>query len=418
MTVAETSEIDLVDPALYAHGVPHDVFAELRARGGVHRHRAVPIMPGRRPVGFWSVVGHAEIQQANRDWETFTARNNVVIDPMPSAHSGSMLVSMDPPAHTRLRRLVTAGFTPRMIARLEDHIAERSRKILDDAGAKGDCDFVRDVAYQLPMHVIADIVGIPDEDRDHIFTCTDATLRGFVPGGGVSEAERYEASIELFRYAQVLTEARRREPADDVWTIIAHAEVEDDDGNLTSVEGVELETFFMILTIAGSETTRNALTQGLMALLDDPDQLGDLRAHPDILPTATDEIIRWASPVLFFARSATRDVELGGAHIEAGDRVVLWYPSGNRDERVFEEPFRFDLRRAPNPHVSFGGGGPHYCLGANLARKEVEVMTAMLVDRFDIEKTGDPVWLNAGAAHNVGVSVDSLPVRLTPRVQS
>jgi cytochrome P450 len=339
MTV-DVSDIDLVDPRAYADGVPHELFAELRARGGVHRHRAVPILPGGRPVGFWSVVGHAEIQQANRDWETFTARNNVVIDPAPSERSGSMLVSMDPPAHTRLRRLVTAGFTPRMIGRLEEHIAERSRLILDEAARAGECDFVRDVAYQLPMHVIADIVGIPEEDRAHIFTCTDATLRGFVPGSGISETERHGATLEHFRYAQELTAARRREPADDVWTIIAHAEVEDDEGNVTSVEGVELETFFMILAIAGSETTRNALTQGLMALLDHPQQLDDLRAHPELLPSATDEIIRWASPVLFFARTATCDVELGGAPIAAGDRVVLWYPSGNRDERAFRDPAR------------------------------------------------------------------------------
>jgi cytochrome P450 len=415
VAIIDGSEIDLVDPALYRNGLPHDLFTELRATGGVHRHRAVPIQPGGPPVSFWSVVRHAEIQRANRDWESFTATHNVVIDPAPSEHSGSMLVSMDPPAHTRLRRLITAGFTPRMIGRLEEHIAERSRRILDAAATKGDCDFVRDIAYQLPMHVIADIVGIPDEDRDHIFTCTDASLRGFVPDSGVTAADRYAATLELFRYAQELTAARRREPADDVWTLIAHAEIEDDDGSVTSVEGVELETFFMILTIAGSETTRNALTQGLLALLDHPDQLDDLRAHPELVPTAADEIIRWASPVLFFARSATRRVELGGAPIEAGERVVLWYPSGNRDERVFDEPFRFDIRRAPNPHVSFGGGGPHYCLGANLARKEIEVMIGMLVERFDVERTGDPVWLSAGPIHNVGVSVDSLPVRVAAR---
>jgi cytochrome P450 len=265
------------------------------------------------------------------------------------------------------------------------------------------------------MHVIADIVGIPEEDRGHIFTCTDTSLRGFAPDSGISVAERHGASLELFRYAQELTELRRREPADDVWTLIAGAEIEDDDGNVTSVEGVELETFFMILTIAGSETTRNALTQGVMALLDHPDQLEALRAHPELIQRTADEIIRWASPVLFFARSATRRTELGGATIEAGDRVVLWYPSGNRDERVFDDPFHFDIRRDPNPHVSFGGGGPHYCLGANLARKEVEVMIGMLAAGYDVERTGDPVWLNAGPVHNVGVSIDSLPVRLTAR---
>ncbi len=152
-----------------------------------------------------------------------------------------------------------------------------------------------------------------------------------------------------------------------------------------------------------------------MALLDHPEQLDDLRAHPELIHQTADEIIRWASPVLFFARSATRRTELGGATIEAGDRVVLWYPSGNRDEQVFDDPFRFDIRRDPNPHVSFGGGGPHYCLGANLARKEVEVMIGMLAEGYDVERTGDPVWLNAGPVHNVGVSIDSLPVRLTAR---
>jgi cytochrome P450 len=416
VTLTGVSEIDLVDPALYAGGVPHDLFTELRAGGGVHRHRAVSILPGAAPVPFWSVVRHAEIQQANRDWESFTATHNVVIDPAPSEHSGSMLVSMDPPEHTRLRRLITAGFTPRMIGRLEDHIAERSRRILEAAASKGDCDFVHDIAYQLPMHVIADIVGIPDEDRAHIFTCTDKSLRGFVPGAGISPAERHAASLELFSYAQQLTALRRSEPSDDVWTLIANAEIEDEAGNVTSVEGVELETFFMILTIAGSETTRNALTQGLLALLDHPDRLDDLRAHPELVPSAADEIIRWASPVLFFARSATRDVELGGVTIGAGDRVVLWYPSGNRDERVFDEPFRFDVRRDPNPHVSFGGGGPHYCLGANLARKEIEVMIGMLVEGYDVDRTGDPAWLSAGPVHNVGVSIDSLPVRLAARL--
>jgi cytochrome P450 len=415
VTIADVSDINLVDPAIYANGIPHDLFTELRAAGAVHRHRAEQILPGGPEVAFWSIVRHAEIQQANRDWETFTATHNVVIDPAPSAHAGSMLVSMDPPAHTRLRRLITAGFTPRMIGRLEAHIADRSRRILAAAAEKRDCDFVRDIAYELPMHVIADIVGIPEADRDHIFSCTDASLRGFVPGSGVSSADRNAASMELFRYAQELTELRRREPADDVWTLIARAELGDADGNVTRVEGVELETFFMILAIAGSETTRNALTQGLLALLEHPDQLDVLRAHPESMPTAADEIIRWASPVLFFARSATRRTELGEATIEAGDRVVLWYPSGNRDERAFDEPFRFDVRRDPNPHVSFGGGGPHYCLGANLARKEVEVMIGMLVERFDVEATGDPVWLNAGAAHNVGVSIDSLAVRLTER---
>src|SRR4051794_34164073 len=406
------SEIDLVDPTSYRDGIPHELFAALREGGGVHRHQPVAVLPGDEPVQFWSVVRHAEIQQANRDWETFTSTDSVTIPPAQADRQGHMLVSMDPPDHTRLRRLITAGFTPRMIGKLEAHIAERSARILDAAGDLGRCDLVRDVAYQLPMHVIADIVGIPDEDRPWIFERTDLTLRALQPGSGLTSDDQRTAQIELFQYARELTETKRRDPGDDVWTLIAQAEIAEDDGTVHRLEGLELEMFFLILTIAGSETTRNALTQGVLALLEHPDQLERLRRTPDLMRRATEEIIRWSSPVLFFGRTATRDTELGGVHIGAGDRVVLWYPSGNRDERAFERPFEFDIERDPNPHVSFGGGGPHFCLGANLARKEIEVLTAMLIDRFDVTVVGDPVWSGGGRVHTVGVSIARLPVEL------
>jgi cytochrome P450 len=263
--------------------------------------------------------------------------------------------------------------------------------------------------------VIADIVGIPEHDRPWIFERTDLMLRALDPRNDLTLDDQRAAQVDLFGYAQQLTERKRAEPADDVWTLIAQAELTDDDGTTHRLEGLELEMFFVILAVAGSETTRNALSQGLLALLDHPDQLAELRARPELLPTAGDEIIRWSSPVLFFGRTATRDVELGGRAIAAGDRVVLWYPSANRDERAFEEPFRFDVHRDPNPHVSFGGGGPHYCLGANLAKKEVQVLTGALLDRFDVELTGPAEWAGGGPVHNVGVSVDHLPVRLTPR---
>jgi cytochrome P450 len=178
----------------------------------------------------------------------------------------------------------------------------------------------------------------------------------------------------------------------------------------------ELDFFFIILAIAGSETTRNAISQGMVALLEHPEQLAELRADPSLLDTAVDEIIRWSSPVLYFGRTAVVDAQIGGAQIRAGDRVTLWYPSGNRDERAFEDPFRFDIRRAPNPHVSFGGGGAHYCLGANLAKREVHVMISALISRFsDIELLGPPVWGGGGAAVNVGVNLNELPVRLTAK---
>jgi cytochrome P450 len=413
--MARASEIDLIDPAAYEGGIPHERFTELRALGGVHRHAPVRVLPDQPEVSFWSVVRHAEVQQANRDWETFTATESVTIAPSPPDRQGHMLVSMDPPDHTRLRRLITAGFTPRMVGALEGRIAERSARILDDAAAMGTCDFVRDIAYLLPMHVIADIVGIPEAERPWVFERTDLVLRALDPHNELTADDQLAAQVDLFRYATELTERKRREPADDVWTLIAQAELPGEDGGTIRLEGLELEMFFVILAIAGSETTRNALSQGLMALLDHPDQLAALRGDPALLPSATEEIIRWASPVLFFGRTATRDVELGGASIAKGDRVVLWYPSANRDALAFDEPFRFDIRRNPNPHVSFGGGGPHHCLGANLAKKEVQVLTGAVLDRFDVHLAGDPVWVGAGPVHNVGVSIDHLPVELTPR---
>ena len=404
MSLADVSDIDLIDPASYEGGVPHELFTELRARGAVHRHRATTVVPGLPEVSFWSVVRHAEIQFANRDWETFTSTESVTIPPSPVDRHGTMIVSMDPPDHTRLRRLITAGFTPRMIGKLEEHIAARTATILDAAGAAGTCDFVRDIAYQLPMHVIADIVGIPEEDRPWVFERTDLMLRALDPHNDLTAEDQRAAQIDLFRYAAELGEQKRREPGDDVWTILA-----------SNIEGFELEMFFIILSIAGSETTRNALSQGLMALLEHPDQVEALRTDPSLAGSATEEIIRWSSPVLFFGRTATKDVELGGASIAAGDRVVLWYPSGNRDERAFERPFEFDVRRDPNPHVSFGGGGPHYCLGANLAKKEVAVLMSALLQRFDVRLTGEPVWAGGGPVHNVGVSIDHLPIEVTPR---
>jgi cytochrome P450 len=413
--MAGTMDVDLTDLSRYREGVPHDLFTVMRDEGAVHRHRPSSLAEDQEPIPFWSVVRHAEIQQANRDWETFTATDSVGIWPSLPDRLNHTLVSTDPPDHTRLRRLITAGFTPRMIGRLEEHIAARSATILDAAGAMEACDFVRDIAYQLPMHVIADIVGIPDAERPWVFERADLMLRSLDPDNDLTLDDHRQVQAELFGYALELTERKRREPADDVWTLIAQAEIPGPDGTVHRLEGIELEMFFVILTLAGSETTRNVLSQGLLALLDHPAQLADLRADADLLPVATEELIRWASPVLFFGRTATVDTELGGERIAAGDRVVLWYPSGNRDERAFVDPFRLDVRRHPNPHVSFGGGGPHFCLGASLARKEVEVLTGAVLRRFDVELAGEPVWTGTGPVHNVGVSIDRLPVRLTRR---
>lgn len=405
-------DIDLTDPTLYAHGVPHDVFTRLREAGAVHRHGGSVGRP-KRDLAFWSVVRHAEIQQANRDWETFTAFDGPGLLATSPERRGHMVVSMDPPDHSRHGKLIGAGFTPRMIGELEGHIVRRTGQILDEFAARGEGDFVREVAYQLPMHVIADIIGIPEQDRPWVFERTETMLLAYDPALGISEEQRQTSERELFGYAQSLGASKRAHPADDIWTILTNAEIEGIDGARTSLAEIELDMFFLVLSLAGSETTRNAISQGLMALLDHPDQLRALRDDRGLLGSATDEMIRWSSPVLYFGRTATRDVTLGGAQIAAGDRVVLWYPSGNRDERTFIDPFAFDIRRSPNHHVSFGGGGPHYCLGANLAKKEVQVIIGALLDRFHtIEITGDATWSGVGPEVNVGVSVSHLPVRV------
>jgi cytochrome P450 len=416
MTLTE-SDVDLTDPVHYRGGTPHDLFAAMRRAGAVHRHRPVTLAGRSRPLAFWSVVSHAEIQRANRDWDTFSAFDGPGLAPSEPARRGHTIVSMDPPSHTRVRRLIGAGFTPRMIGELDNHIVRRCSSILDQVAERGgDCEFVSEVAYLLPMHVIADIIGIPDDDRPWVFGRTDIMMKAFDPGSDVTDDDRSQAELELFDYARQLGRVKRQRSDDDIWSTLINALIEDEGGHPTSLSEPELDMFFQVLTVAGSETTRNAISQGLAALLEHPDDLAALRSEPSLLPRAAEEMIRWASPVLYFGRTARHDVDLGGTRIRGGDRVVLWYASGNRDEAAFDRPFHFDIRRDPNPHVSFGGGGPHYCLGASLARKEVQVMIGGLLDRFArIEQTGPLEWCGTGALSPVGASLQRLPVRLSPR---
>ncbi len=299
-TSAETSGrtavgVDLTDHDLYRGGFPHELFVELRGRGAVLWHAPAAPRPGGASIGFWVVVRHAEVQRVSRDSETFSAADGPSIVATPALR-GHTLTHSDGHDHTRLRTLISAGFTPRMIGRLEDQILIRTREILDVVAGMGECDFVRDIAYLLPMQLIGDIIGIPEADRSWVFAQTDAIIGGASSAPvGASEAER-----QLFAYAQQLSEAKRRQPADDVWSLLAAAEIDQNEG--ASLSGLELDFFFAILSIAGSETTRNAISHGLLALLDHPEQLASLRAaslggDTHLLDTATEEIIRWASPV-------------------------------------------------------------------------------------------------------------------------
>ena len=409
-------DVDLTDRSLYADGFPHDLFTDLRARAAVLRHPKValgahtggPRLLGRRPAR----GGPGGEPRRER----FSSHDGPALSPVLEIQRGEALVFADAPNHTRLRKLIAAGFTPRMISRLDEQVRRRTDAILDDVVERdGEVDFVRDVVYRLPMHIIGDIIGIPESDRDHVFGLTDVFMRAGDPATGLTETDRDAAAIELYQYASALGADKRTEPADDVWSLLASAEIEDDDGATVRLSEFQLDMFFLVLSVAGSETTRNAISHGLATLVDRRDDLRALRDDPSLWDTATDEVIRWASPVTDFARTATRDTEIGGVHIAAGERVAMFFPSANRDERAFVDPFRFDIRRSPNHHVSFGGGGAHYCLGAHLARREVRTLFERLLERFgEIEITGDITWTVGGPDQSVAVSLDRMPARLTP----
>jgi cytochrome P450 len=405
--------VDLTDAELYRDGFPHDVFTTLRDKEPVLWQASTGGAGGERDPGFWVLTKHDDVQTANRDPESFSSLDGPQLQLVPGMR-GEMLVSMDAPAHTRQRRLINSGFTPRMVRRLDEQARHWAMTIIDRALEHGGCDFVHDVAYQLPMHMIADIVGIPVSDREYVFSLASSFLGGSTPASGKTPEEYVAVQAELFGYAQQLGRVKRSHPEDDVWTILSTVEVQNDDGGSAGLRETELDLFFMLLTVAGSETTRDAISLGLLALLENPEQFEKLRTDPDIMPNAVEEILRWASPVSYFARRATRDVEIRGVGIEAGDRVTLWYPSANRDEDVFDDPFRFDIGREPNPHVAFGGGGPHYCLGANLAKREITILFEELLARTTrVEAVGPPTYNVLGIDNPILVAVDTLPVHIS-----
>jgi len=320
---------------------------------------------------------------------------------------------MDGPDHNRQRQLISAGFTPRMVGRIEEQARRWAVKIVEDALERGTCDFVEDVAYQLPMHMIADIVGIPVEDRQWLFNLTTQFLQAGDPEHPVSREEQLAIQVQMFQYAQKLGQQKRENPQDDIWTILSTVEVETDDGERASLSELELDFFFLLLTVAGSETTRSAISHGMVALLDNPDQLATLRSDPSAMRPAVEEILRWSSPVSYFARRATRDTEIRGVRIAKGQRVTLWYPSANRDEDVFDDPFRFDIHRAQKQHLAFGGGGPHFCLGANLARREIAILFEELLARTrEIEVLEPPTYSVLSIYNPILVALKELPVRL------
>jgi cholest-4-en-3-one 26-monooxygenase len=399
-------DIDLLSRDVFTEGVPHEWFTYLRANAPVYHH------PEPDGPGFWVISKYDDVVTLNRDWETNSSdqdRGGVVgLENLPGAdefaQGGKLMLTMDPPDHTRYRKLVNKGFTPRMIGALEPHIRELAAGIVDNAVANGTCDFVTEIAAELPLEAIAELIGVPLEDRHKIFDWSNRMIGSEDPEYMVSDEAVSTAQIEMFMYAQALADDRRAEPRGDIMSALLEAEVDGD-----KLSEMDFNLFFLLLAVAGNETTRNAISHGMDVLLDHPDQYRHLVEDPSRVAIATEEILRWASPVMYFRRNTTQDHDLRGEHIAAGDKVSLWYISANRDEDYWDDPFTFDVTRDPNPHIAFGGGGPHFCLGASLARLEIRVLFEELARRAPrVERADDSQRLRSNFINGI----KHLPVSL------
>jgi cytochrome P450 len=390
-TSRSIDDVDLASHDSFAEETPHWMFEILRHEDPVHWQEE-PDGPG-----FWCITKYEDIERVHKDWETFSSETGgTSLEDLEPEHleARKSMIDMDPPRHNQLRAIVNKGFTPRAVRAYEDYIRDLFRRILDDALAKGEFDFVEEVSAELPMRVFAELLGAPEEDRRHIIEMGDKIL-------GVSDPELADpvelarhrhlpfsspVSLEMFEYGRKLRDLRRAEPRDDIVTKLAFAEV---DG--VPLTDREYDVYFLLLATAGNETTRHTITHGMLALMEHPDQFERLRADPGLSATGAEEILRWATPVHHFRRTATKDVELRGRTIRRGDKVVTWFVSGNFDEEVFDRPHTFDVARHPNPHITFGPGGVHFCIGAHLAKLEVRIAFEELVPRLGHIELAGPV---------------------------
>jgi len=392
------------------------VFAELRANRPISWHRPVSngLFADPNDQGFWAVVRHADLVEVTRRPQDFLSGEGIMFESMPKEllDAGQGFIAMDPPRHTKIRRLVAAAFTPKQLARIDDHIVANARRVVDDIAAKGRVDFVKEVAALVPMHNICDMVGIPEEHRRTIAyesQFPDGWRDPRLLQGAEPLARVAQAIMTVHAIAMELVESRRRNPENDLVTALVQAEV---DGERLSDE--EISAIFFLLIIAGNDTTRQSISHGMKALTDYPDQrawlLEDLEGR---LPMAVEEIIRWATPIMTFRRTAAQDTELGGHRITQGDKVIMFYSSANRDTAVFDHPERLDLSRWPNKHVAFGGGGIHHCLGAQLARRQITATFRELLTRLpDIHTVGEPELGNGNFFHTVmSMTAEFTPAR-------
>jgi cholest-4-en-3-one 26-monooxygenase len=399
-------DIDLLEDT-WAQAIPYDQFRLLRREAPVYWHD----MPDAK--GFWAVTKHTDVKAISRDWETYSTELGSTFlrdfDDEAMALVRMTLLNMDPPRHTRYRRLVSAGFTPRMIKSMFDSVAEGTRKIIEDIEAHdGNVEFVDTVAVPLPLQIICDMIGVPAEDRPKVFEWSNRLVGGLDPDFVVTETDQLVAQTEIYAYCEAIAADRRVNPRDDIMTALVQAEVDGD-----KMTDQELNLFFVLLCVAGNETTRNLISHAMMALIEHPEARAELAANVDddaLWNSATEEFLRWSGSIQNFRRTATRATEIRGQAIAEGDKVVIFYASANRDEEAFENPDTFDIHRSPNDHVTFGGGGTHFCLGANLARMEIRTMMRELLRRYpNAEYTGEPRRMRSDFINGIKY----LPVQLS-----
>jgi cholest-4-en-3-one 26-monooxygenase len=386
---------DFTDPDIYAERLPIEELAEMR--------RAAPIWWNEQPLGqggfddggFWVVSKHTDVKEVSLHSDVFSSLEKTAL---PRYKDGTVheqvdrgkfvLLNMDAPQHTRLRKIISRAFTPRAVERLRADLNERAQRIVKAAAAEGSGDFVEQVSCELPLQAIAGLMGVPQEDRKKLFDWSNQMVGDQDPEFAGNDA--ITASVELIMYGMQMAVERGENPGQDLVTTLVQADV---DGHKLSDD--ELGFFVILLAVAGNETTRNSITQGMMAFTDHPDQWELYKKERPA--TTADEIVRWATPVTSFQRTALTDYELSGVQIKKGQRVVMFYRSANFDEEVFDDPFRFNILRNPNPHVGFGGTGAHYCVGANLARMTIDLMFNAIADQLpDLASAGAPQRLRSG----------------------